>query len=556
MTRVEEHQSPAIRTHAERGATASLIRRHPLLLSLLAGVLSAIGFAPINFWPATLAGLVLFLHLVRRARNMKQALLMGWLYGVGNFSVGLNWLAHAFSFQDAMPHWFGYGAVLLLASHMAVYSAITAGIAWRWGRGVAYVLLFASAWIFTEWLRATLLTGFAWNPLGVVTISTPAAFWAPLFGTYGLSGMIVLAAGSILLAVEHCFSRSAEARVRAFAVFSAWLCTIAAALCLPFAISLSGALNGIKQSSSRPRVRVVQPNIPQQEKHDRAFSAVNFAKLARLTRLGDSSASLIFWPESAIPEYLDEQPQIRARLSRLIRPGNILITGGLASVKDEAGSEIAARNSIFMIDSRAHVLGRYDKAHLVPFGEYLPMRPMLSAIGLSRLVPGALDFWPGRGPVTFNLPGIGRMGAQICYEIIFSGNIVDPAHRPDFIFNPSNDAWFGRWGPPQHLAQARLRAIEEGIPIIRSTETGISAVIDADGRILYSLPLNSAGFIDARLPTAHVPTPFARFGNILPLGLAIFLASVAAVLRSRSQLGRSAIAEYHRLNSRASGDRR
>jgi apolipoprotein N-acyltransferase len=163
------------------------------------------------------------------------------------------------------------------------------------------------------------------------------------------------------------------------------------------------------------------------------------------------------------------------------------------------------------------------------------MRPILSAIGLSRLAPGDLDFWPGPGAATLTLPGFGRMGVQICYEIIFSGHVVDRRNQPDFLFNPSNDAWFGAWGPPQHLAQARLRAIEEGLPVIRSTPTGISAVIDAEGRLISQLPWRTAGSIAARLPAPQPRTPFARYGNILPFLFAALLALVAIALRRRAR---------------------
>jgi apolipoprotein N-acyltransferase len=175
------------------------------------------------------------------------------------------------------------------------------------------------------------------------------------------------------------------------------------------------------------------------------------------------------------------------------------------------------------------VLGRYDKAHLVPYGEYLPMRPLLEPIGLSRLAPGDFDFDAGPGPRTLDVPGWGKAGFQLCYEIIFSGEVVDRRNRPDFIFNPSNDAWFGRWGPPQHLAQARLRAAEEGIPVIRSTPTGISAVIDAEGRVQNSIPWGSSGAIDATLPSPTTPSLFARFGNLIPLllGFALIIGGIA-----------------------------
>ena len=166
----------------------------------------------------------------------------------------------------------------------------------------------------------------------------------------------------------------------------------------------------------------------------------------------------------------------------------------------------------------------------------MPFRPLLSAIGLSRLAPGDIDFQAGPGPQSLTLPeGWGTAGFQLCYEIIFSGHVVDRNHRPDFIFNPSNDAWFGAWGPPQHLAQARLRAAEEGIPVIRSTPTGISALIDAHGRVIDSIPWQKAGIIWGYLPPPAQPTFFARFGNIIPLTLGFLLIGAAIALSRRAR---------------------
>lgn len=500
----------------ELRAIARDVMLHPLILAILAGLASATGFAPLNLWPVTLAAFALLLHLVRRAPGMKRALLTGWVFGVGHFAIGLNWIAHAFTYQDAMPHAFGYGAVLLLSLFLAVYPAIAGGLAWRWGRDhrTAYVMIFAGAWIVTEWLRATMFTGFAWNPLGAALVpigSLPDL--ARFVGTYGLSGFAILGAGMVWL-----FLRGQPKPALAIGIPLAILSV------LPKAFSTAPDPDG-------PPIRVVQPNIGQQDKHNEAFDAINYNKLAGLTGKPGAEPRLIFWPEAAIPDFLEEDPFARQRLASLLGPGDTLLTGGLALIGDRQGNVIGARNSLFALTSDARLIARYDKAHLVPYGEYLPMRPVLSAIGFSRLVPGDTDFWPGPGPTSFSLPGFGRVGGQICYEIIFSGDVVDAKNRPDFIFNPSNDAWFGRWGPPQHLAQARLRAIEEGIPVIRSTPTGISAVIDADGRVLKSLPHQSAGFIDARLPAPHAPPLFARFGNILPFMLAMILVGLAVALR-------------------------
>ena len=196
---------------------------------------------------------------------------------------------------------------------------------------------------------------------------------------------------------------------------------------------------------------------------------------------------------------------------------------------------VGARNSVTALDETGAIRGSYAKAHLVPGGEYLPLREWLTPLGLARLVPGDIDFWPGPGPRTVDLGPWGRVGVQVCYEIIFSGQVTDRADRPQFIFNPSNDGWFGAWGPPQHLAQARLRAIEDGLPVVRATPTGIRAMIDADGRVLKSLPMHQAGRIDTPLPPPHAPTLFARFGNILPVGFALLLLALAIAFRRRGR---------------------
>ena len=224
----------------------------------------------------------------------------------------------------------------------------------------------------------------------------------------------------------------------------------------------------------------------------------------------------------------------RTRAASLLGPDEWLLTGGIALTSDGARVNGAA-NSIYVLGPGGRVRGRYDKAHLVPFGEYLPMRPLLSAIGLSRLAPGDLDFTPGRGPRTIDLGDPwGKVGMQLCYEIIFSGRVVDWQNRPRFIFNPSNDAWFGRWGPPQHLAQARLRAAEEGLPVLRATPTGISAVIDARGNVVEEIGWRKAGVIDAVLPVAaRSPPPFARLGNFIPVTMGFAFLFGAIVLGRR-----------------------
>jgi len=467
-------------------------------------------------------------EMIARATSLRRALLIGWGFGVGQFAIGLNWIATAFTFQAAMPAWLGWVAVMLVALYLAVYPMLAVGLAWKIGRGkpVGLVLALAGGWAITEWLRAGIFTGFAWNPAGATLVDTPLLRISGLIGTYGLSAIVVLVGGAIwLLAKRNLRAPSALAML----------------ILLLWALPTAHIPNG---SAVNKPIRIVQPNIGQQDKWRPGFNEIAARSLDRLTIKGRPVTRLIFWPEAAVTDPLSDERTAarwlsedeRLRATRSLGPGDILLTGGLSVTSKDGLNADAATNSIYALAPLGRIIGRYDKAHLVPYGEYLPMRPLMSAIGLSRLAPGDFDFRPGPGPRTIQLPGDwGKVGFQLCYEIIFSGEVVDRANRPDFIFNPSNDAWFGRWGPPQHLAQARLRAAEEGMPVIRSTPTGISAVIDAHGRLVQSLPWRRASVIDAALPPpAASLTPFARFGNIIPLALG-FLLIIAAIALGRGR---------------------
>jgi apolipoprotein N-acyltransferase len=304
------------------------------------------------------------------------------------------------------------------------------------------------------------------------------------------------------------------------------------------ALALAGFLaGGPAPGPAGVSLRIVQPNIGQQDKWREGFRRENMERLRRLSASAGGGPRLLLWPEAAVtrplenglddPGYVIEMLELRRDVAAMLGEKDLLLTGGVTWRSGDGRDVTSATNSVFAIDRSGRILARYDKSHLVPYGEYLPMRPILSALGLSRLAPGDVDFDPGPGPRTFDLPIAGKVGFQLCYEIIFSGQVVDRNNRPDFLFNPSNDAWFGAWGPPQHLAQARLRALEEGLPVLRSTPTGISAVIDSDGRVLSRLEWRTAGIIDSRLPAAKAPTPFARLGNLLPLLFALLLVALA-----------------------------
>ena len=493
-----------------------------VLYAFIAGAVSAFAFEPLGLWPLLLVAIAALCELLDRNKSFGRSLALGWAFGFGQFVIGLNWIATSFTYQSNMPAWLGWIAVVLLSIYLAVYPMVATGAAWWFGRDdrVVMVTVLGGAWAITEWLRAVVFTGFPWNPLAAALAPTPLITITALIGTYGLSGLVILLSGTVWL--EY---------------YRKWL---------PLVVILGvTTLLWLLPSSAVPpdpltirNVRIVQPNIGQEDKWRPGFDEEAARRLATLSGAPTGEPRLLLWPEAAITDPVEDQragdQQLaafqRMRAASLLGPSDILLTGGIAVESRDGVHVDRAANSVFALAPGGKVIGRYDKAHLVPYGEYLPMRPLLSYIGLSRLAPGDLDFTAGPGPRTIDLGGEwGKVGFDLCYEIIFSGHVADEKNRPDFIFNPSNDAWFGSWGPPQHLAQARLRAAEEGLPVIRATPTGISAVIDARGQIVQALPLGKAGVIDAVLPPpANSATVFARFGNLiaLVLGFAVMFAGI------------------------------
>lgn len=534
----------------------SEIGGHPRLLAIVLGAVAACGFQPLRLWPLTLIAVALLIELAARARRARDAALVGWLFAVGHFTLGNNWIATAFTYQANMPQWLGWIAVFLLSLYLAVFPMLSVLGAWLFARrfavrdGAAPLpwlgLALVPFWIVGEWLRSWVFTGFAWNPLGIVLLGgfdgQGLAFLAPWLGTYGLSGLAVA-----LAAFARSFVRSLRASDPAGRL-------ALAGYYAPLALIAVGGMIAPASHIAPPQGSIaftlVQPDVRQEFLDDPRLYESNFARTARLSlprRPGQQR--VVFWPESGLPDYLrDGYPEeeylrttyaadpamARARLAQVIGPRALLLTGAVDLVV-ENGEVTAARNAITAVDDRGNIVAGYAKAHLVPYGEYLALRWLLEPLGATRLVPGALDFLPGPGPRSYDFGPWGKAGMQICYEIVFSGEVVDRSDRPDYIFNPSNDGWFGSWGPPQHLAQARLRAIEEGLPVLRATTTGISAVIDADGIVRQFVPRHRAGRLDGRIPPAHPPTPFARLGNLLPLAWAALLLAISLVAMRRGR---------------------
>jgi apolipoprotein N-acyltransferase len=371
------------------------------------------------------------------------------------------------------------------------------------------ILALAAVLTAGEWLRGHLLTGFPWNSFGyALTSPLELAQSASIIGIWGMTFIAIAVFASPATLIDN---RSTAAQrwlplacglfvLAVMAGFGAWR----------LAGTPTTFVNGVE-------LRIMQPNLQQDEKFNYSAKAQVMdlylrlsagAGAARPSGLGD--VTHLIWPESAFPFFLTREPDALAQIASLLSRGKVLITGADRTEEGApTGNAAETHTSVYVIDDRGSVLGRYDKVHLVPFGEFLPFQDLLERLGLMQLtkVEGGLS--AGESRRSLAVPGAPPMRALICYEIIFPGEAVPAGERPGWLLNVSNDGWFGiSTGPYQHLQQTRIRAIEEGLPVVRAANTGISAVIDPLGRILRSLPLGTQGILDGRLPTALSPTPY------------------------------------------------
>lgn len=492
-------------------AAAEGARARTLLAAVLFGAVAALGQAPFDLWPLAMLGLAGVFVMICAASTTGRAALIGLAGGAGWFAVSLHWIVEPF-FVDAARHgWMAPFALILFALGMALFWAGAAGLVARaLPPGIARAPAFLGALTLAEAARATVLSGFPWAQPGHALIGSPwLAFAAPVAGDLGLT-LIVLAFAALwaaLLLIRHGWL---------FAGLSAPL------LFLPLAFPEPAQLPGAPEA---PLVRLVQPNAPQHLKWDPAMIPVFWERGLALTGGQDAAPdapapALVIWPETSLPVLLGRSDAARARLSAAAGPAQVLI--GAQRIEG-----IAGRNALAHLGPDGALLAIYDKHHLVPFGEYTPAGDLLRRIGLrglAEVLPGG--YTPGPGPVTWDLgPALGRVFPMICYEAIFPGYVRQVAERPDWLAHVTNDAWFGTFsGPWQHLALARLRAAEQGLPVLRAANTGISAVIDARGRVLSALPLDTAGALDAALPPALPPTLYSRTGPWPALALAAIVA--------------------------------
>ncbi len=494
-------------------------------LALAAGVVAALSMPPFDFWPllflAFPAVLLLLEGIARRHRL--QSFLLGWSFGLGYFTVVLHWIGFAF-FVDSKDYlWMMPFAVGGLAAAMAVYWGFaTLCVSVIGLRGLPAALVYTASLSLVEWLRGTLFTGFPWAAPGLASDGMgPVDQTASLWGMPGLTLLIVLWSVSW----RFIFDRQAMPWHRLAALL------ILATLPLCWAWGNYRLQHGGVTDVDGVTIRIVQPNISQDAKWRDENARAIFDQLlemsGRETAVGHPVTHII-WPETAVSFLIDESAGAKAELARLLGGAKTLVTGALRRDVADAGKGESDKvyNSILTFDGSGNVVARYDKWRLVPGGEFLPFEWLLEPLGFRKVVTVPGSFAAGQGPVSLAVPGAPAAGFSVCYEAIFPDRLVDPLARPGWLINVTNDGWFGNsTGPHQHLAQVRLRAIEQGLPIARAANTGISAVIDPYGRIRSSLPIGEEGMIDATLAQGLQPTFFARNGAVT-----FFLAVVAVFI--------------------------
>jgi apolipoprotein N-acyltransferase len=524
--------APAPQRLARRlaSALAGVTGWRRLALAGLFGALAAAALPPLYAVPLLLPAFCGALWLLDGAAGGRQAALTGWAFGTGYFAAGLYWVGIAFLVDAERFAWAMPFAVGGLAAGLALFPALAFWLTHLASRrfqlaGAARLFAFAAAWLIGEGLRAWILTGFPWNLLGSVWAFSAAPLQpAALGGVWLLSLITVLAAGAPSLLADDGPRRPLR------------LAVVGVLLLLPLggwgwgALRLADAPALGSDRVAGVRLRLVQPSIPQDLKWRADQRAANLRLQAELSLApAELPPTVIIWPETAVPYLLAAEPQLRRELAGLVPPGGYLLAGAPRVDPQDPQGEIW--NSLHALDDRGDIVATYDKVHLVPFGEYTPLRTLL---GFAKLTVGARDFSAGPGLATLELPGLPAFSPLICYEVIFPGAVkAAEAPAPRWLLNLTNDAWFGdSSGPYQHFASARIRAVEEGLPLVRAANNGISAVMDSYGRVIDRIDLNDRGVIDANLPeAANQRTIYSYAGNLLYLIELILTTCVMFVAR-------------------------
>lgn len=495
-------------------------------VAFVLGVLAVGAMAPYYLVFLLVPAFVGLNWLIGSAPGVRAAAASGWWFGLGYFVCGLYWVANALVIS--LEKFSGpvmlapYPAVLALAAGLALYPALACALVWRLGQGlsaVGRVLVLAAVWTAVEWLRGSTLTGFPWNPVGATwAFSDQMIQSTALIGTYGL-GLLTVACA----AMPGVLATGGGKKPVLVAV------AVIAAVWAGGAYRLSGAT---VETVDGVRLRLVQPNIAQRDKWRPELRRENLIEQIRMSTAAPADGPApthVIWSETAATYALDHDKGARNVLAQAVPAGGLLLTGAPRSTPPGA-SERQVWNSLHALDGGGNIVATYDKQHLVPFGEYMPLK---SWFGIGKLTEGATDFTPGPGPMSIGLDGLPAFSPLICYEVIFTGRVVNKSMRPEWLLNVTNDGWYGdSTGPYQHFDQARLRAVEEGLPLVRVANTGISAIIDGYGRILGKLELGHKGVLDGPLPQPlKDPTPYGRFADLAVWTLVLMALGGGLVMR-------------------------
>ena len=491
----------------------TLVRRFG---ALLLGACFALGQPPFDLWWIALVALVAVLWLARYDTAAKSAGWTGWLFGTGYFAVSLHWILEPFQVDAATTGWMAPFALIGMAAGLALLWAVAF---WGGRRLASGPFAIALCWASVELARAYILTGFPWGLVGYLWAPTPVAQWHSVIGPHGMT-LLTLA----LAALVACVTTARTVKIGLSALGGIILLWAGGTVIAPPVQDLAG----------RPIVRLIQPNAPQHQKWDRDFIPMFFNRQVDFTAQLPKP-DLIVWPETAVPNLLDDAGYALEVIADAAAGTPVV----LGIQREEQGRYY---NSLVTLDGTGQVADLYDKHHLVPFGEYMPVASLFARFNILGLAARAdAGYSAGPGPALIDLGPLGKALPLICYEAVFPQDVNGAPSRPDMLLQITNDAWFGiNAGPQQHLSQARLRAIEQGLPMIRVANTGISAMIDPAGRIVDSLPLGRAGFLDVPLPAPLAPTLYSRTGDWTAFLALIVAFATLLTLKRRRPIDRTA----------------
>jgi len=517
-----------------------------LILPALSGLLLALSFPPFDIEALAWVALVPLL-LALRGSSWKVALGQGWLAGLVFFAITLFWVIHAMHEYGKMPFVVSFLVMLLLAGYCALFVGLFGAVITRIPdrRGLLRIWTAPALWVTLELARTYLLSGFPWALLGYSQYHNLTVIQiADITGVYGVSYVLVLVNVLLAAVIEAVQKKRKPSLSRTSPLLVPWIAT-------SLAVTLLAGLVGYGQwrlspqhespNDHRVRIGLVQPNVDQAQKWDAAYRRDTIDRLKRLSLQVSNKADLVIWPEAATPFLFDVETIYKNEVLTFVREHGVPLLFGSPALESQAAGQFRLLNSAYLVSGDGLVLDRYDKAHLVPFGEYIPLKGLLSF--LDKLVVGIGDFVPGPGPHVLSAPG-GRLGVVICFEVIFPDLVRHFVEQgADYMVTITNDAWFGRSGAPeQHFAMVVFRAVENRIAFARAANTGISGFIDAEGHILRTTDIFVEDALIGEIRTGGPRTFYTVYGDLFAYGcvlLSVLVSLIVTITKRRPHARRS-----------------